>query len=80
MRISTPMKQQSKGYRGVATSVHPLLPSEVRDKCLTETLEYLTMRVKNIDITTLYISPRAKADEEQSALKRVHCKTGYEGL
>lgn len=57
------LSQLTKGYGEAALILNQLVPFETTHTVSTPSLQSITVRTKNMSITTTYASPRAKSEE-----------------
>lgn len=65
-----------RGYGGVAWILHPLMHYRLIEKSSSPTVQYITIRHRKLTMTVLYISPKAKKEEEQIVLNRLNRISG----
>lgn len=71
-----PSEQLNRGYGGVGIIIHPLVPYEIRDRYSTSTIQTITATLMSTTVSVVYISPRATAEQETTALSRIHKISG----
>lgn len=71
-----PVARMNRGYGGVRIIINPVLPFTSVRKYPSQTIQALTVRVLSIVVTTIYISPRAKRDEEKEVLEKIQKMSG----
>lgn len=60
-----------RGYGGVAIVINPLLPYQIVSKYTSPNIQYISARIQDTVVTTIYMSPRASSMEVTECLGRL---------